>query len=101
MRYITLEQCKAQAVVEHDADDTLIIQKATAAERSVENYLECSLDSLVDTEGKLPEDIIEGILLFFCALYANREGFSTLSSHATASMTALLKPYKTYGIERR
>lgn len=92
--------CKAQAVVEHDADDALIEQKATAAERAVEHYIECPLEDYVDKDGKLPEDIIEGMLLFFASLYANREGFSTMSSHATASMTALLKPYKTYGIKR-
>lgn len=99
MRYLTLEECKAALVVEHNEDDALIMQKAGAAERAVEEYLECSLDRFVEN-GTLREDIKEGVLLFLGGLYNNREGFSTLNSKETASIMALLRPHRTYGLKR-
>jgi hypothetical protein len=95
MRYLTLEECKRHLVVEHSEDDALIERKATAAERSVEQYLQAPLSSF-EEDGKLPEDIIEGILLFLGSLYNNREGFTTLTTQANASITALLKPHRRY-----
>lgn len=100
MRYLTLDICKKHSYIEHDLDDKIVELYANAAERVVENYLECPLAEF-EKDGNLPEDIINGMLLCFGSLYANREGFSTLPSHPTASALVLLNPYKTYGIARR
>lgn len=96
MRYITLLDCKNHVYVEHDEDDVYISQAATAAERAVENYLQCPLEEYA-TDGILPADIKHGILLFFGSLYAHREAFSSFTSHEQPAILALLNPYKRYG----
>lgn len=96
MRYLTLELCKNQIYVDHGEDDNLIELYATSAENSIENYLNRPLSTL-EKDGVLPSDIISAMLLFFASLYANREGFSTLQSRPSASIIALVKPYKNYG----
>lgn len=96
MRYITLEQCKQQGVIEHNEDDAMIELQANAAERAVENYLDRPLEELVREDGTLPEDVVQGILLFFASLYAQREGVTSFASQPSAALVALLKPYKSY-----
>lgn len=96
MRYLTLEMCKRQVYVEHNEDDAMIELQATAAEDVIEQNLNRKLED-VAVDGKLPSAIMQAILLFFGALYANREGFSTMASQPTASMVALIQPYKRYG----
>lgn len=96
MRYLTLEMCKKQVYVDHDEDDAMIELQATAAEDVIEQNLNRKLED-VTVDGKLPSAITQAMLLFFGALYANREGFSTVASQPTASMIALLQPYKRYG----
>lgn len=88
--------CKKQVYVDHDEDDTMIELQATAAEDVIEQNLNRKLED-VAVGGKLPSAIMQAMLLFFGALYANREGFSTMTSQPTASMIALLQPYKRYG----
>lgn len=101
MRYLTLELCKAQAVIEHNEDDALIIQKANSAELAVENYLQCPLEEYEDAEGSLPAAIIEGMLLFFTSEYGHREAFTSFNVNTHASILALLNPYIRYGYSRR
>lgn len=96
MRFLTLEQCKKQLVVEHDEDDELIISKAAAAEEVVENYLNAPLESFVRVDGTLPHSIMEGIMLILGSLYAQREGFSSFDQKTTQALLALIKPYKSY-----
>lgn len=96
MRYLTLEMCKKQVYVDHNEDDDMIELQATAAEDVIEQNLNRKLED-VAVDGKLPSAIMQAMLLFFGSLYANREGFSTMASQPTASMIALLQPYKRYG----
>ena len=88
--------CKKQVYVDHDEDDAMIELQATAAEDVIEQNLNRKLED-VTVDGKLPSAIMQAMLLFFGALYANREGFSTVASQPTASMISLLQPYKRYG----
>jgi hypothetical protein len=99
MRYLTLEMCKHHVYVDHNEDDALIELYATAAENGVENYLECELSSL-EKNGELPQEIVAAMLMFFGSLYANREGFSTIASQPSASIMALLRKHKAYGIKK-
>lgn len=99
MRFLTLEQCKKQLVVEHDEDDELIISKAAAAEEVVENYLNAPLENFVRDDGTLPYSIAEGIKLILGTLYAQREGFSSFDQKTTQALLALLKPYKSYDVQ--
>ena len=96
MRFLTLELCKKHIYVDHDEDDMMIDLQATAAEDVIELHLGRSLDDMA-TDGELPPPIQQAILLYFGSLYANREGFSTMQPQPTASMIALLQPYKRYG----
>ena len=88
--------CKKQVYVDYDEDDAMIELQAAAAEDVIEQNLNRKLED-VAVDGKLPSAIMQAMLLFFGALYANREGFSTMASQPTASMIALLQPYKRYG----
>lgn len=101
MRYLTLELCKQHLVVDHDEDDELIRLYASSVENNIEHQIERSLSELEDENGKLPADLIAVMLLFLGSLYANREGLSTLSVKPTASIIALIQPFKTYGYKRR
>lgn len=96
MRYLTLEQCKQHVYVDQGEDDGLIELYATAAEYSVENYLERDLSEL-EEDGALPADIVSAMLLFFGSLYGNREGFTTMNVQPSASIIALLRKRKSYG----
>ena len=96
MRYLTLDICKRQVYVDHDEDNELMELQATAAEDAIEQHLNRPLED-VARDGKLPAAIMQAILLFFAALYANREGFSTMQTQPTASMIALLQPYRDSG----
>lgn len=91
MEYLTLEQCKKHLVVEHNEDDALIELYAGSAENSVANYLECSLSEL-EVDGVLPDAITSAMLMLLASHYNYREGFKL-----SASIIALLKPYKRYG----
>lgn len=84
-----------QVYVDHNEDDALIEMQATAAEDIIEQNLNCPLEEIAK-DGKLPSAVLQAMLLFFASLYANREGFSTLPSQPTASMIALIQPYKKY-----
>ena len=97
MRYLTLELCKKHVYVEHDEDDAYIEQAGEAAEIAVENYLQCPLDVYEDATGQLPRAIVQGMLLFFGSLYANREAFTSFGVNTHASILALLNPYIRYG----
>lgn len=99
MRYLTLELCKHHAYIDHSEDDNLVEIYASAAENAVENYLECPLASK-EVDGKLPEDLLNAMLLLFGSLYANREGITTMTTQPNAAIAALLKPHKSYGTQR-
>jgi hypothetical protein len=93
--------CKAQAVVEHNEDDALIIRAADAAELAVENHLQCPLSEYEDASGALPAAIVQGMLLFFVSLYDNRGAFTALNVNTHTSILALLNPYICYDYHRR
>lgn len=97
MRYLTLDLCKKHVYVEHNEDDAYIEQAAEAAETAVENYLQCPLTTYEDAAGELPRAIVQGMLLFFGSLYANREAFTSLNVNTHTSILALLNPYIRYG----
>ena len=101
MRYLTLELCKAQAIIEHNEDDMLITQMAEAAELAVENYLQCPLEEYEDADGRLPADIMQGMMLFFASEYNQREAFTSFNVNTHASILALLNPRIRYGYSRR
>lgn len=101
MRYLTLELCKAHLVVDHDEDDNIITQYANSVENNIERQIECPLSELEDANGELPADLVGAMLLFLGSLYANREGLSTQNVMPTASIAALIQPFKTYGYKRR
>lgn len=100
MRFLTLEQCKQHVYVDHNEDDALIELYASAAEDSIENYLQLDLEQEYDAD-TMPRAIISAMLLFFGSLYANREGFTTMTVQPSASIIALVKPYKKYVDQRR
>lgn len=80
MDYVTLDQVKAQCQVDHELDDTLLEQKANAAEAAVLEYLDDEVgDSFIDSSGvpvpnaTVPPQVIEAILVLTAILYRFRD----------------------------
>lgn len=97
MEFLTLDQCKHHVYVEHDEDDAMIQSMATAAEAAVGNYLQAPLSEYAEN-GVLPADIMQGVLMLFGTLYAQREGFVSYNVNAHPAILALLQPHKRYGV---
>jgi uncharacterized phage protein (predicted DNA packaging) len=95
MRYLTLELCKKHLYVDHNEDDVLIEMYASSAENNIEKKIERPLEDL-EKDGRLPEDLVNAILLFLGSMYNNREGFSAMNVQPTAAIIALITPYKKY-----
>lgn len=97
MRYLTIELCKKQAIIDYgDDDDELIVRKATAAEEFVENQVNRPLSEL-EKNGELPAGIIEAMLMFFTSSYNNRDALAAVELKFVPSFIALIQPYKKYG----
>jgi hypothetical protein len=80
MDFVTIEQVKAQCQVDHALDDTLLTQKANAAEAAVLEYLDDEVgDSFIDSGGGLvtgaeaPPQVVEAILVLTAILYRYRD----------------------------
>lgn len=98
MRYLLLEDIKAQLVVEHEEDDDLLDRLGGVAERALEQHIKRPLEDIL-IEGQMPEDAYHAMLMHVAALYENRSEVSM--SVATPRQLPmgydfLVTPYKKY-----
>ncbi len=95
-RYLTLEMCKKQAIIDYGDDDDLIMRKAATAEDFVEAQIHRPLAEL-EKDGELPAMLIEAMLMYFTSSYNNRDALAAVELKFVPSFIALIQPYKKYG----
>ena len=95
-RYLTIEMCKAQAIIDYGDDDDLIMRKAAMAEDFVEVHINRPLAEL-EKDGELPSMLIEAMLMYFTSSYNNRDALSAVELKYVPSFIALIQPFKKYG----
>ena len=95
-RYLTLEMCKKQAIIDYGDDDDLIMRKAATAEDFVEAQINRPLAEL-EKDGELPGMLIEAMLMYFTSSYNNRDALSAVELKYVPSFIALIQPFRKYG----
>lgn len=96
MKYITLEDIKRQLVIDHDLDNSLLMQLGDAAEQTIENHIGQPVAAVL-VGGQVPAPLKQAMLMFVASQYNVRE-HETLSSGGRISATweALIGPYRKY-----
>lgn len=96
MRILTLELIKAQCRIEPEMteEDALLKLYGNAAEETVLNYCNRSLESIYEEYGSIPAAITQGCLLLVANSYKNREPASMTNLYLVPyTFDALVKPY--------
>lgn len=94
LRIVTLEEIKANARIEGDAEDALLIGKGEAAEEAILNLMERSLDDILEEFGKVPAPIRQAVLMYTNHLYEHRGIVNpTALYNIPYSIDAMIKSY--------
>lgn len=93
MQYLQLEDIKAQVIVEHDEDDTLLTRMGDAVEAMMPHALGRPLYEYADAEDKLPADMYLAMLMKVGDLYAHRESRSNFATYDNGELRSLLLHY--------
>lgn len=94
MKYLYLEEVKAQARIEHDEEDELLELYGSSAEDSILNLLGRSVESLYDEYGEIPRPVRHATLALASQFYKEREGVSNNMLYAVPYFyDIMLKPY--------
>lgn len=94
LRIVTLKEIKENARVEGNSEDKLLLRKGEAAEETILNLMERTLEDIEDEFGLVPAPIKEAILMYATHLYENR-GITnpTALYNVPYGIDAMLKPY--------
>ena len=96
MNILTIDQIKAQCRIDPEMteEDNLLELYGDAAEETLLNYCNRSLESLYEEYGRIPAAITQGALLLVANSYKNREPASMGNLYTVPySFDALVKPY--------
>ena len=93
MKYLLLEDIKAQVIVEHDEDDALLVRMGEAVEAMMPHALGAPLDEYADENGMLPADMYLAMLMRVGDLYAHRESRSNFATYDNGALRSLLLHY--------
>ena len=96
MRILTLELIKAQCRIEPEMteEDALLELYGNAAEETVLNYCNRSLESIYEEYGSIPAAIVEGCLLLVANSYRYGEPASITNLYQVPyTFDAIVKPY--------
>lgn len=96
MNILTLDLIKQQCRIEPEMteEDSLLELYGNAAEETVLNYCNRTLESLYEEYGSIPTAITQGALLLVANSYKNREPASITNLYLVPySFDALVKPY--------
>lgn len=98
MMFLTMEYIKAHSrlddVREQSADAELIEIYANAAEETVLNYIDRSVEELYDLYGKIPASVINAALLVTDDAYQHRSlSRTSMDKVDYGTFDRLLKPY--------
>lgn len=97
MRYLLIEDIKAQLVIEHDEDDRLLERLGNVAERALEQHIKQPLENILQG-GQLPSDAYHAMLMHVATLYEYRQTdvLSAKPQPLPMGYDFLVTPYKTY-----
>lgn len=96
MNILTLDLIKQQCRIEPEMteEDSLLELYGNAAEETVLNYCNRTLESLYEEYGSIPPAITQGALLLVANSYKNREPASITNLYLVPyTFDALVKPY--------
>lgn len=94
MKFLTLDAIHAHTRVSHDAENELLVRKATAAEDFILGYIDRTYDDLVDEYGEVPQPIVEAALMVTEDLYTHPSNSEAVSVNPTAiGFDFLIKKY--------
>ncbi len=96
MNILTLDLIKQQCRIEPEMteEDSLLELYGNAAEETVLNYCNRTLESLYEEYGSIPTAITQGALLLVANSYKNREPASITNLYLVPyTFDALVKPY--------
>lgn len=96
MNILTLDIIKQQCRIEPEMteEDSLLELYGNAAEETVLNYCNRTLESLYEEYGSIPAAITQGALLLVANSYKNREPASITNLYLVPyTFDALVKPY--------
>lgn len=108
MMLVSLEQAKAQVLVDQDADDAHLTLLVAAASRAVFTYLKDGVSLFTDSSGQIevdssgvavavPEDIMVAVLYLVGIMYKDRDENPQeifKQGYLPFPVTALLYPYR-------
>ena len=95
--YIPLAIVKNQLRVLHTRDDAYIELLTKAALKHIQNFLDKSLD-LVLENGVFPEDLTIAALLIITDMYENRAGQTEVSLYVNRAVETYMLPYRKMGV---
>ena len=96
MKWLTLEQMKAQLRIEADftAEDTLLVNYGEAAEDTLLNYLNRPYQDIIELYGKVPMPLVQASLMLVDVSYQHRSPISVTNiSLVPYTFDLLVKPY--------
>ena len=100
MKYVSLDLAKKHLYIEteYTDDDSIIGVYVAAAEGAVANHIRRDLDTLEDSEGRLPDPILSAILLVAGGLFRDREVnfVAERARDKVGLLDYLLQPYIDY-----
>ena len=96
MKWLTLEQMKAQLRIEADftAEDTLLVSYGESAEETLLNYLNRPYQDIIERYGKVPQPLVQASLMLVDVSYQHRSPISVTNiSLVPYTFDLLVKPY--------
>lgn len=94
LKFITLQEIKAQCRVDHDEEDALLESIGIASEEIVLKYINRTYYDIVDDFGEFPEPLRRAVLLMVADQYAHREISTGAAQNSVPyNFEFFLKPY--------
>ena len=96
MKFLTLEQIKAQCRIEEDftLEDSKLTLYGDSAEQVIFNMCQRPYEDFIETYGTIPQDVVHAALLLVTASYEHRSAVSMQNlSMVPYGFDMLIKPY--------
>lgn len=94
MKWLTLEYIKAHSRIDYDIEDDLLTLYAEAAEDSILNMCNRTLEDILDKYGEVPKPLYQAALMLVDASYNQRAPISPINMYSVRyTFDLLVKPY--------
>lgn len=92
--WLTLQDIKLQLRVDHNVEDDKLPKIGAAAEQTILNVINRSVEELYEVYGEIPSPIVEASLELVTALYENPSPVSSANKYMVPdNIDLLIKPY--------